>query len=598
MHLKIQTRLIASFLFLIIISVIIFYVGNSNISDLNDRLNRIVEVNTSRIILAGKIAEDVQFISKREKNFILTDDPAEIEEDLSVFENRTKEMMKRVEELKAISDEKGIEILDNFIEKFDEYLSNFNRIKVLAIKNTPEDDALAFQISRSTARTAITESGKIITGIVEKNEAELKRSKEESDQLYVSSKKNMLIILGVSSIAAVVLTLIIIRSISGSLKEAKVVVSAVSAGDFSVNINITSKDEIGELLEEMKEMVVRLRQTADLAGKVAEGDLTYTFDTKNGGPRGELETALDKMMTRLRLIVTEIAEGAENIAAASRQISTSSSEISEGATEQASASEEISSSMEEMAANIQQNTDNAVQTEKTALKASQDVKESSEAVNKTLVSMKIIAEKTSIINEIARQTNLLALNAAVEAARAGEHGRGFAVVAAEVRKLAERSQAAATEISGISAESVAIAEKSGKMLELVVPDIHKTSRLVQEIAAASIEQNSGAAQVNSSIAQLSSVIQQNASSSEEMAASSEELLNQAEQLKELISYFKLSGDRSDRIFTNLKGNTKLKNTGAVEKTKKTTSPSMNNSKGVNLAMENKRDNLDQGFERF
>ncbi|WP_235264124.1 methyl-accepting chemotaxis protein, partial [Geoalkalibacter ferrihydriticus] len=206
---------------------------------------------------------------------------------------------------------------------------------------------------------------------------------------------------------------------------------------------------------------------------------------------------------------------------------------------QAAAAEEASSSMEQMAANIRQNADNAMQTEKIAAKSAQDARQGGEAVGKTVTAMKQIADKISIVEEIARQTNLLALNAAIEAARAGEHGKGFAVVAAEVRKLAERSQTAAAEISDLSGSSVEIAEQAGKMLTQMVPDIQKTAELVQEIAAASKEQDAGAEQVNKAIQQLDQVIQQNASASEEMASTSEELSSQAEQLQQAIAYFKV-----------------------------------------------------------
>ncbi|MGK7393359.1 MAG: methyl-accepting chemotaxis protein [Candidatus Cyclobacteriaceae bacterium M3_2C_046] len=280
------------------------------------------------------------------------------------------------------------------------------------------------------------------------------------------------------------------------------------------------------------------------ARQVASGDLTAEIDVDQKDEIGQLAQALKGMVHKLRDVVSNVMAGAENISAASNQMSGSSQEMSHGANEQASSAEEVSSSMEEMTANIQRNNENAQQTEKIAIKAAEGVEEGSKVVDQTVQSMKNIAEKISIIGEIARQTNILALNAAVEAARAGEHGKGFAVVAAEVRKLAERSQVAAAEIDQVSKSSVSVAEKSGKLLTEIVPDIQKTAQLVQEISAASVEQNSGAEQINSAIQQLNQVTQQNAASSEEMATSSEELSSQAQQLLELIAYFKIETNQN------------------------------------------------------
>ncbi len=234
-------------------------------------------------------------------------------------------------------------------------------------------------------------------------------------------------------------------------------------------------------------------------------------------------------------VLLDIKGVADSVAAASQQVSSGSEELSQGATEQASAAEEASSSMEEMASNIRQNSDNAQQTEKIARKTSEDVQEGGKAVGEAVIAMKQIADKINIIEEIARQTNLLALNAAIEAARAGEHGKGFAVVAAEVRKLAERSQTAAGEITELSGTSVEVAEKAGNLFNQLVPDIQKTAELVAEISAASAEQNSGAEQVNRAIQQLDSVTQQNAASSEEMASTSEEMSAQAEGLQDAVA---------------------------------------------------------------
>jgi len=277
----------------------------------------------------------------------------------------------------------------------------------------------------------------------------------------------------------------------------------------------------------------------DFAKRMAEGDFTTQLDIDQKDEIGVLARALNDMVLRLRQVVSDVRGATENVASGSEELSASSETLSQGATEQAAAIEEVSSSMEQMASNIKQNADNAQQTEKIALQAAKDAQEGGVAVTKAVVAMKNIAEKISIIEEIARQTNLLALNAAIEAARAGEHGKGFAVVAAEVRKLAERSGNAAGEISELSSSTLSVSERAGEMLIKLVPDIERTAELVQEIAAASNEQNSGAEQINKAIQQLDQVIQQNASASEEMASTSEELSSQAQQLQQTMGFFQV-----------------------------------------------------------
>ena len=282
-----------------------------------------------------------------------------------------------------------------------------------------------------------------------------------------------------------------------------------------------------------------LGKALDLANAVAGGDLSAQADVKSNDEIKDLVDALNRMVAKLKEVVGEVTTATRNVASGSQELSASSEQLSQGATEQASSTEEASSSMEEMAANIKQSAENATQTEKIARQSALDAQASGEAVGKAVNAMRTIAEKILIVQEIARQTDLLALNAAVEAARAGEHGRGFAVVASEVRKLAERSQAAAQEISGLSGETVKAAQDAGEMLTRLVPDIQKTAELVSEISNASREQNAGAAQINAAIQQLDKVTQQNTSASEEMASTSEELASQAEQLQQVISYFRL-----------------------------------------------------------
>ncbi|NRR32120.1 MCP four helix bundle domain-containing protein [Oxalobacteraceae bacterium] len=279
---------------------------------------------------------------------------------------------------------------------------------------------------------------------------------------------------------------------------------------------------------------------AEIVRQVAEGDLTAEVALRSGDSTSLL-AAMKMMIERLSQVVQEVNNGAESLASASEEVSATAQSLSQAASEQAAGTEETSASVEQMTASISQNTENAKVTDSIASKAALEATEGGEAVKSTVLAMQQIAKKISIIDDIAYQTNLLALNAAIEAARAGEHGKGFAVVAAEVRKLAERSQVAAQEIEQVASSSVELAEKAGKLLGEMVPNIRRTSDLVQEITAASEEQASGVGQINSAVTQLSQTTQQNASSSEELAATAEEMSGQAEQLQQTMSFFKLAG---------------------------------------------------------
>jgi methyl-accepting chemotaxis protein len=259
---------------------------------------------------------------------------------------------------------------------------------------------------------------------------------------------------------------------------------------------------------------------------------------------GILAKSTIKLTEQLTDVVTQISSSANQLSAAGEELNSSSQELSMGANQQASSVEEVSSSMEQMTSNIDQNNDNAQETNKIANNTYLKMAKVEEASQKSVMAVREIADKISIITDIAFQTNLLALNAAVEAARAGEQGRGFAVVAAEVRKLAERSRVAANEINDISKSSLQITEQSGNLLKEILPDINRTAKLVEEIAAASVEQRHGSGQINSAIQQLNSVTQQNASASEELASSAEELTAQSVMLLESISFFQIDTNKS------------------------------------------------------
>jgi len=366
-----------------------------------------------------------------------------------------------------------------------------------------------------------------------------------------------------------------------------------SLGDLDIVTEVAGTDEDTKLIganfdqinNALDSTITVMKKITDMAKDLAVGDLTVKAVQRSN--EDELMAALDTMINGIGHVVQDTMMAANNVASGSQQMSATSEQMSQGATEQAAAAEEASSSMEEMAANIRQNADNAMQTEKIALKSSEDAKSGGKAVSETVKAMKEIAEKISIIEEIARQTNLLALNAAIEAARAGEHGKGFAVVASEVRKLAERSQCAAAEISDLSSSSVEVAEKAGEMLNQMVPDIQRTSELVQEIAASCKEQDTGADQVNKAIQQLDQVIQQNASASEEMASTSEELSSQADQMQETIGFFQISDQ--------LKKTKQNPTTQNVAKTASVSPKVQTTKEGILLDMNNGNDSVEDEF---
>jgi len=367
----------------------------------------------------------------------------------------------------------------------------------LEAENVLDLYAKAYHNNINISRVQQNEALGLLAEIADANEEIAHEEVIAGHKAIINSEIIIVMVILAGIILGIILTIAITRMITGPVKKGLRLTEKVAAGELDVVIDIDQKDEIGQL-----------------------------------------GFALERMVTKLRDIVFNIVSGAENIASASQQMSATAQQMSQGATEQASSAEEVSSSMEEMAANIQQTTENAQQTQTIVATATDGIKEGNTSSSKSAGAMKNIASKISIISEIAFQTNILALNAAVEAARAGEHGKGFAVVASEVRKLAERSKVAAEEINHVSIDGVNIAEKAGKQLEELVPEIEKTAKLVQEITAASMEQNSGADQINSAIQQLNQVTQQNAAASEEMATSAEELSSQADTLKDLVAFFK------------------------------------------------------------
>ncbi|MGA7558897.1 MAG: methyl-accepting chemotaxis protein [Terriglobales bacterium] len=384
-------------------------------------------------------------------------------------------------------------------------------------------------------------------------------------------------------------------------------IDRISKGDIPPQITDTYHGDFNLIKDNLNMLIVAMNDITAAAEEIANGNLTVALRERS--PQDKLMQALSAMVAGITRVVSDIRGIAGEVASASQAISTTSIEVSKGASSQAASAEEASSSMEEMVSNIKQNADSAQQTDKIANKSAADAQESGKSVVEAVAAMKEIASRVSIIEEIARQTNLLALNAAIEAARAGEHGKGFAVVAAEVRKLAERSQKAAGEINQLSGTTVKVSERAGEMLQKLVPDIQRTAELVQEIAAASKEQDTGAEQINKALVQLEKVIQQNASASEEMASTTEELTSQSEQLVSALGFFRTGEDGHVASVRSVAARPARHVEAASSKTAKPAghaappkAMAARAGAGVNLKLKDKdkekADDLDKEFERY
>ena len=497
LNMKISAKLLGGFFLVALIAGVIGFVGITKIKEIDEADTAMYELNTKPMAPLLEASVAFQRIRVNYRDLALS----ESEEDSARFSATIKELLSTIDgdlikiekSLKAEETKKAYAELKDELAKFQPHL---DKIVALAMANK---GAEAVAVMRSQA--TVTAARGVDASFQKLADLKIKLAEEKATNntaIANAATTLMLVMLCIGILLAIGLGVFISRIISLPLRQGVAFAEAVAKGDLTQRIHLDQKDEVGQLA-----------------------------------------TALNAMVDQLKEIVIDVKSAADNVASGSQELSSGSEEMSQGASEQAAAAEEASSSMEQMSSNIRQNADNAIQTEKIAVKSADDAKKGGKAVEETVHAMKEIAGKISIIEEIARQTNLLALNAAIEAARAGEHGKGFAVVASEVRKLAERSQKAAAEISDLSGSSVEVAETAGELLAKMVPDIQKTAELVQEISAASREQDTGAEQINKAIQQLDQVIQQNASASEEMASTSEELAAQAERLQASIAFFRV-----------------------------------------------------------
>ncbi len=501
MHLSIKTKLWGTFGVLLLILALSIALGISRLALLDAAGNQMVEGPVAQLDRARAIDGGVSMMIRDEQELNMIADQSERREIRGAMDGWRAKVEDLIRHGSDEAEDDAKARWSSLRQSWTAFAPLNSKAADLSATNPKAAEALSMGESRDKAQELAAK----VDELVKLSDKDMHDTDHDNDEAYATARTEMLGMGAGAALIALIAAWLITRLISRGLAQAGDAMRQVAEGDLTRAIMVTSRDEIGTLL-------------------------------------GHVNT----MMERLREVVGNASLAADNVAAGSQELSANSEQVSQGATEQASAAEEASASMEQMASNIKQNADNAAQTEKMARQSAKDAETSGIAVNRAVDAMRTISEKIGIVQEIARQTDLLALNAAVEAARAGEHGKGFAVVASEVRKLAERSQVAATEINAVSSDTVKAATEAGDMLVRLVPDIRRTAELVSEISAACREQDIGAEQINQAIQQLDTVTQQNASASEQISATSEELAAQAEELQASISYFRVGAGAARR----------------------------------------------------